>query len=181
MAAKPTVTYTVRRSRRAKYVRLSVAPGGAVVLTAPIAAPQHALDAFVQTHAEWIHQAIARMTRFTALPVSGRRDYVKHKEEARTFVRERVEHWNQFYAYSYNRIAIKNTKRTWGSCSRRGNLNFSYKLLFLPRELSDYVVVHELCHLKEHNHGAAFWHLVAQTIPDYAARRRSLKRYLLRA
>jgi len=118
------------------------------------------------------------MQDFKPLPVSGRRAYLKHKEEARAFVTERVKYWNREYGFRYDRIAIKNTKRLWGSCSRKGNLNFSFALLFLPRELADYVVVHELAHLKEHNHSPRFWALLEKSLPDFAIRRRELRRYL---
>ena len=172
--------YTLKHSRRAKHLRLRVHPGGAVVLTAPMGASHNIVETFLRSRARWIENAVARMLQFKVLPVSGRRDYVKHKEDARKLVEERVAYWNQFYNYQFKRIAIKNTRRTWGSCSRKGNLNFSYQLLFLPRELADYVVVHELCHLAEHNHGRGFWGLVSLTQPDYQARRRELKKYLPR-
>lgn len=155
-----------------------VLPGGHVHVTAPHRETEARIDAFVQKHTAWIEKATVRMAQFKSLPVSGRRDYLTHKERARAFIIERTTYWNQFYRYEYGRISIKDTKRLWGSCSRKGNLNFSYTLLFLPRELADYVVVHELCHLKEHNHGPGFWALVVQTIPEYKKRRRELARYI---
>jgi len=93
--------------------------------------------------------------------------YVIHKESAREVIHERLLHWNQFYNFEYNRVAIRNQRRCWGSCTSLKNLNFSYKLLFLPPHLIDYIVVHELCHLQELNHGQNFWSLVAQQVPDY--------------
>ena len=82
--------------------------------------------------------------------------YLKHKEVARTLVRERLEYFNAFYGYEYKRIAIKNHKSRWGSCSKKGNLNFNYRIALLPSELADYIVVHELCHLGEFNHSPKF-------------------------
>lgn len=159
-------------------MRLRVHPGGAVVLTVPASAPQSVVEEFLRARMSWLASAVKRMMQYRTLPVSGRRDYLKYKEEARAFIEERLEHWNQFYRFTYGRVAIKDTRRTWGSCSRKGNLNFSYALLFLPRELADYVVVHELCHLEEHNHGHAFWTLVGHALPNYPILRRELKRYL---
>lgn len=66
----------------------------------------------------------------------------------------------------YARVAIRNTRSRWGSCSSRKNLNFNYKLLDLAPELRDYVIVHELCHLKELHHGKAFWELIGKIVPD---------------
>lgn len=96
-----------------------------------------------------------------------RRAYLKHKEQARVLAHERIAHYNTFYNFKVNRISIKNTKSRWGSCSKKGNLNFNYKIALLPAELADYVIVHELCHLAEFNHSQKFWDLVEKTIPNY--------------
>lgn len=104
------------------------------------------------------------------------RHYEEHKELARGIIRERTAHWNQFYGFSYKRIAIKNQRTCWGSCSEHGNLNFNYKIVFLPEVLMDYVIVHELCHLAELNHSETFWSHVAKTIPDFKERRARLKK-----
>lgn len=100
--------------------------------------------------------------------------YLRHKEEARSLVKERLEHFNAFYKFKYNRVAIKNHKRRWGSCSSKGNLNFNYRIVFLPPHLADYLVVHELCHLGEFNHSPRFWALVGKTISDWEKRRKEL-------
>ena len=103
--------------------------------------------------------------------------FTQHKEAARALVYTRLAHYNQYYGLVYNRVTIRNQRRCWGSCTSLKNLNFSYKLLFLPEEVCDYVIVHELCHLKEMNHGPAFWALVAETMPHYKVCRRALKTY----
>jgi predicted metal-dependent hydrolase len=93
--------------------------------------------------------------------------YVVHREHTRELIHARLEHYNRHYALAWNRVAIRNQRRCWGSCTSLKNLNFSYKILFLPEHLQDYIVVHELCHLQELNHGKDFWALVAQQIPEY--------------
>lgn len=93
--------------------------------------------------------------------------YLAHREIARALLTEHVARRNQHYGFTYKRIAIRNQSRRWGSCSSLGNLNFNYKLILLPEHLSDYIVVHELCHLGELNHGPDFWSLVADTLPTY--------------
>ncbi len=80
--------------------------------------------------------------------------YLLHKEMARAVVLERLHYFNQFYGLEWKRVAIRNQRRCWGSCTELGNLNFSYKILFLPPELRDYIIVHELCHLRELNHSS---------------------------
>jgi hypothetical protein len=103
------------------------------------------------------------------------RSYELHKEAARTLLHDRLEHFNRYYGQIYNRVAIRDQRRCWGSCSSKGNLNFSYKLLFLPPCLRDYIVVHELCHLRVLNHSADFWMVVAEVMPDYAERAATLR------
>ncbi|MCH7604901.1 M48 family metallopeptidase [Patescibacteria group bacterium] len=103
------------------------------------------------------------------------KDYLKNKEEARVVIVGKVEKYNDVYNYQIGRISIRNQKTRWGSCSKHGNLNFSYKVLFLPEELADYIIVHELCHLQELNHSQKFWDLVAQTFPNYKEKRRQLR------
>ncbi|MEZ4200718.1 MAG: M48 family metallopeptidase [Candidatus Paceibacterota bacterium] len=103
--------------------------------------------------------------------------YVAHKEAARELTLARLQHFNQHYGFSWNRVAIRNQRRCWGSCTSLKNLNFSYKILFLPAELRDYIIVHELCHLAELNHSPQFWALVAETMPAYRAQRSLLRQY----
>lgn len=95
--------------------------------------------------------------------------YQVHKESARVLVHDRLHHYNQHYQLAWNRVAIRNQRRCWGSCSSLKNLNFNYKILFLPAHLQDYIIVHELCHLEHLHHGHEFWQLVAEQLPDYKA------------
>lgn len=95
--------------------------------------------------------------------------YLVHKEAARVLVHSRLAHYSTLYDLQWNRVAIRNQRRCWGSCTSLKNLNFSYRILFLPPHLQDYIIVHELCHLAELNHGPQFWALVAQQVPHYSA------------
>lgn len=161
-------------------MRLAVHPGGSVVVTAPERVSEIVVARFVEKNLAWIESAVVRMRDRKALPVRGRNAYLKYKEEARRRISARVQDWCNAYGFSHGRIAIKDTTSLWGSCSRRGNLNFSYKLIFLPEELQEYVVVHEVCHLQEPNHSRAFWGLVERTLPNYRRLRSDLQKYLLR-
>lgn len=101
--------------------------------------------------------------------------YAAHKEAARALVHDRLQHFNHQYNLTYQRVSIKNTRSRWGSCSSKGNLNFNYRIIFLPTHLQDYLIIHELCHLQEMNHGPNFWALVAQQCPDYQTSMRELR------
>jgi len=102
--------------------------------------------------------------------------YLENKEKARELVKARLEYFNTFYGYKWGKIAIRNQKTRWGSCSKKGNLNFNYKIVLLPPSYSDYIIVHELCHLEEFNHSENFWNLVAKTIPNWRVIRMNLRK-----
>ncbi|MDP2363088.1 MAG: M48 family metallopeptidase, partial [Ignavibacteria bacterium] len=108
-------------------------------------------------------------------PKSSRREYLAVKGQALKLAKQKIEEFNAIYNFRYQKISIRNQKTRWGSCSRKGNLNFSYRIIHLPEKHFDYIVVHELCHLKELNHSRDFWSLVAQTIPDYKEIRKEIR------
>jgi predicted metal-dependent hydrolase len=105
-----------------------------------------------------------------------RADYLRNKPAAAALVRQKIAQFNGIYNYDFRGLAIRNQKTRWGSCSRRGNLSFNWRILLLDSRAQEYLIVHELCHLAEFNHSPRFWALVARTVPDYAAIRRRLKR-----
>jgi predicted metal-dependent hydrolase len=80
--------------------------------------------------------------------VASQRRYKLYKEEARALVHAKLSQFNEYYKHPLKKVFIKNHRARWGSCSSRGNLNFNYKILFLPEALQDYLIVHELAHLK---------------------------------
>ncbi len=119
---------------------------------------------------------VSTKTRTIGISSSRTTMYLRHKEDARNLVKARLAHYNTHYGFCFGRVAIRDQRSRWGSCSSKGNLNFNYRILFLPEHLLDLVIVHELCHLREMNHSADFWALVAQTIPDHKERRRVLSK-----
>ncbi|MDO8594239.1 MAG: M48 family metallopeptidase [bacterium] len=175
------VEYTLRISRRTRGVRLCVASGGVFTVTASPRVRQSAIEEFIVKKAGWVLEKIKYFSKFPIRQAQGKRinrkkHFAEHKEKARLLVQERLEHFNQFYGLTWNKVAIRNQRSRWGSCSRKGNLNFNYKVVFLPPHLADYLVVHELCHLEELNHSSAFWSLVARTMPEHREMRKELRK-----
>ncbi len=175
--AQNKINYTLRKSERVRRVRLAVHCDGAVVVTAPVGVSEERVEGFVRDKAEWVREKITFFQKIGFQPVkkTTRGGYKKYKNVARKLVTGRLEYFNQFYQLKYNRVAIRNQRSRWGSCSKKGNLNFNYKIVFLPPQLADYVIVHELCHLQEFNHSQRFWALVAKTLPGYTSLRKHLK------
>lgn len=116
-----------------------------------------------------------RVRKRRRAPARSNAHYTTHREHARALVTDRLSYWNQFFNLTYGRVAIRNQSTRWGSCSTKRNLNFNYRIAFLPIELADYIIVHELCHLIEFNHGPQFWAHVARALPDYATRKQTLR------
>ena len=104
------------------------------------------------------------------------RAYLRNKEAARARVKELIGKINKDKRFKFNRIAIRDQKTRWGSCSSKKNLNFNYRIVFLTEEVAIYLIVHELCHLEEMNHSPAFWKIVEELCPDYKNLRRELKK-----
>ncbi len=101
------------------------------------------------------------------------RKYLRNK--AKTYLPKRLEEIAQQFGYKYNKVALKFMKSRWGSCSYKNNINLNISLVTLENELIDYVLLHELVHTVEKNHGEAFWARVLIHMPDARIRRRALK------
>ncbi len=93
-----------------------------------------------------------------------------YRKLARLEFEEKAAYYAERMGVTYNRIAVKEQKTKWGSCSGKKNLNFNWKLILMPESVLDYIVVHELAHLIEMNHSSAFWAQVAKIMPDYKKR-----------
>jgi hypothetical protein len=172
-----TVAYTIKTHHLAKRLSLSIKRDGRLVATVPkgFNRPQ-LIESFLRQKATWIlkHQTEAQATGKRNIKFD-HQDYLSNKEAARALVAEKIKQFNQIYKFSIGRISIRNQSSRWGSCSASHNLNFSYKLIFLPGYVADYIIVHELCHLKELNHSPRFWALVAKTIPNHQKIRTELR------
>lgn len=98
-----------------------------------------------------------------------------YKKAARHFFNERVRYYAEKYGFEVAKVKLSSAKKRWGSCSSTGNLNLVWRLVMASPEIVDYVIVHELCHLREANHSKRFWAEVEAILPDYRSRRRWLK------
>ena len=172
------VTYTLKKSRRARRLRLAVYCDGTIVVTTPFNLKETTVEKFIREKSDWLFTKLAFFKQFKgkALTRYSEQDYFEYKEKAYDLAVERIKYFNRTYKLHYNKINIKNQKTRWGSCSKKGNLNFNYKIALLPQRVADYIIVHELCHLQEFNHSQKFWTLVSKVMPDYLDVRNDLKK-----
>lgn len=223
-----TVSYEIKRSNRARRMRITVRPGR-VLVTAPRFTLRRTAVAFVESKREWIFGKVAALGErpLAATPdrfVSGARILFRGRhlrlrveangaeaslrfascfqvtvpagltaEQREAQARKLVMDWlaervlddARKWCHEYGsvlgvrptRIRLGDQKSIWGSCSVRGVIALNWRLITTPKHIFEYVVVHELCHLVEHNHGRRFWKLVESLIPDYRERRAWLRRH----
>jgi predicted metal-dependent hydrolase len=172
--------YVVRINKRAKRVLITVHPDARVSITTPRKMRLETIERLMLSKRRWILESQEKMrAKYPAGLVARTKhsatEIKKYKEQALCLVNARLGYFNTLYNYSYKKVMIRNQKSRWGSCSRQGTLSFNYRLALIPAHLADYVIVHELCHLKQMNHSPKFWTLVEKTIPDYKARRKELR------
>ena len=178
-----TMTLRVIRSAR-KTIGLQVKEDGEVLLRIPNRLSARALQDFLNREESWIWQKAEQMqsrmkqreaTGATSVGQLSREELEKIKEK----IGSRVRYYGKIMGVTVGRITIRNQKTRWGSCSSKGNLNFNYQLYYLPEELLDYVVIHELAHRRYMNHSADFWAEVEKYCPDYKIYRKQLNEYRL--
>ena len=168
-----TVQYSIIRSDR-KTIAIQIQPDGEIIVRAPRRMRMEEIRRFVESKAGWIEKHLSSCSAKEQQKLSDQ-ELRALREKARALVTERVQFYAPLIGVTYNQIAIRAQYTRWGSCSSKGNLNFNCLLALVPPEVLDYIVVHELCHLKELNHSDRFWNEVAKTLPDYKTRKKWMK------
>ncbi len=173
-AAEPQIE--IRVSPRARRWRLTVPWGRPAQLVVPRRMSRREIGAILASHEPWIAGQRARQVPRLGLDALGITE-----RAGRTAARARIESLAEREAaalgVSYARIAIRDQRTRWGSCSSRGTLSFNWRLVLAPPEVLDYVVVHELCHLHRADHSPHFWRLVQERRPGYRAERAWLREH----
>lgn len=212
VAVVPDLPYSVRRSARARRVRVTVDPRGGVEVVLPGRAPERAAAEAVVELRPWIDRRLAETAavrerlaaRAGAVPYLGeslrlapeagrsrvhRRGGVLlvpagdarpalerwYRRSARAEIVPRLDAAAAALGAGYARLAVRDQRTRWGSCSAQGAIAINWRLVLGPAEVLDYVVWHEACHLRVHDHSPAFWRLLERHVPDHRAVRRWLR------
>ena len=170
----------IRSSR--KTIAIEIHPDLRIKVRAPLRTPQYRIMEFLKEKEHWIDQHLEKMRQRQESNAdqmsrtSLSEEEIKQLAElAKQVIPQRVAFFARQMDVTYGRITIRNQKTRWGSCSQAGNLNFNCRLMKMPPEVLDYVVVHELCHRKQMNHSRTFWAEVEKVLPDYRITRQWLK------
>lgn len=172
--------YILKRSNR-KTLSLKIDSDLNVVVSAPLFLSKAKIDDFVLKHTMWIDQKIEILKRRQqTLSVLTDENIKELKQMAALVLPKRVEYYSRIMGVTPTSVKITSAKKRFGSCSGKGGICFSYLLMLYPQEAIDYVVVHELAHIKHHNHSREFYDFVKEFLPDYKVREKILKKELLK-
>ena len=167
--------YTLIRSSR-RTMALEITRDGRLLVRAPQCAPQAVIDRFVASHADWIAAHLEKQRqRAQSHPPLTEDEIAALRQKARDILPGRVAHYTGRMGVTPTGVKITGAKTRFGSCSAKNSLCFSLYLMAYPDAAVDYVVVHELAHIRHKNHSPAFYAEVARVMPDYRERRKLLK------
>lgn len=166
------------RSRRARRISISVRPLKGIRVAIPYDTSFGKAKQFVLSNRAWILKQIERIRQVEAKC----KTLLKHSDPVDTVrahkkLLNRLNELAKAYNFVYNKVSIRNQKTRWGSCSDKNNISLNIKLVRLPGELIDYVILHELLHTRIKNHGPSFWHALDKLVGDSKAFREKLNQY----
>lgn len=163
---------TLRKRARSRRITLRVTQREGIVITLPWLVPFSRGLALLRERRDWIREALARIA--AAPPPLSEEEIRRLRAEAKATLPPRLAELAARHGFVYQGVKIKNNRSNWGSCSRKGNINLNLRLALLPPRLRDYVLLHELCHLRHPDHGPAFHALLEQVCPGHRALAREL-------
>ena len=168
--------YVLKRSNR-KTISAEISINADIIVRAPQKMSIKDIEKFLYSKRDWIDRNLeaVKKKRATLPECLDEKQVSELKKKAKDYISQRVSYFADIMGVEYGRIAIRKQKTRFGSCSSKKNLNFNLAIMLMPRDISDYVIVHELSHLVEMNHSARFWREVERVIPNYKDCRRWLR------
>lgn len=160
-----------RKSLRSRRISIRVHPVKGVSVSVPYIVPYAAARLFFEARRQWVIDTMARQReKYRDIPQASPEEVEALRLQARKELPERLAVLAERYGFRYNRVAIKHNATNWGSCSSKGNINLNLSILRLPDILRDYVLLHELCHLRHQDHGHSFHLLLEHVLTDHILR-----------
>jgi predicted metal-dependent hydrolase len=169
-----TLVVHLQRDRRARRYVLRVNTDGTLRLTLPRWGSLEAARRFVRAERGWIERERARLLRRGAPSISAA-ERASLERRARIELPARLRELAAQHGFDAGRVAIRDQRSRWGSCSPRGDISLNWRLVTMPDAVRDYVILHELAHLREPNHSRRFWRVMSRICPDWREARRWLR------
>lgn len=167
--------YTLVRSRR-KSVGIEISPEGEVIVRAPLRLSTKEIERILEEKRSWIERSRQKQAeRNKNHPEPDTETWNRWQAQARAYIPQRVMYYARIMGVTPTKIRFSTARTRFGSCNSKKELMFSLRLMDYPAEAIDYVVVHELAHIRHMNHSKAFYAFVEQVLPDYKARQKMLK------
>lgn len=163
----------IRTNRRS--IAVQIQPDGEVVVRAPRSTSQRRIDEFVASKSAWVEKHLSIIRTAVRLPKYTESEINEFVRTAKNIIPNKVECFAHKMGVSYGNVTIRSQRTLWGSCTAHGNLNFNCLLVNAPKEVMDYVIIHELSHRVHMNHSKAFWDVVEKFCPEYKVHRKWLK------
>jgi predicted metal-dependent hydrolase len=155
------------KSDRSRSISIRVHPVKGVRVSVPRIVPFAAAVAFYKMKRNWVLEVMARQReRFKDVQVASPDEVEALRRKAKAELPSRLAELAGRYGFVYNRVVIKHNATNWGSCSSKNNINLNLNIVRLPKVLQDYILLHELCHLRHHDHGHAFHLLLEHLLTD---------------
>lgn len=156
-----------RKSLRSRSISIRVHPVKGVSVSVPYIVPYAAAKLFFQARRGWILETMERQRqKYKDVKVASPSEIEALRRQAKAQLPVRLAELAARYGFTYNRVAIKHNASNWGSCSTKGNINLNLNIVRLPKVLQDYVLIHELCHLRHPDHGHGFHLLLEHLLTD---------------
>ena len=166
------------RSRRAKHLNISVMPFTGVRVAVPYGISFERAEKIVYAKINWIKKQIDRIKKLQQKHEPFLRNSLDmDRATAGGILIKKLNELANKYGFTYKRVFIRNQKTRWGSCSVENNIYLNVKLLMLPEELTDYVILHELVHTRIKNHSKDFWKELGKYVRDTRGMEHQLKEY----
>jgi len=158
------ITYSKRKS-----IAIYVHKDGSVEVRCPVGTSKKYIDDIIIKKANWINKSKNKILQSTSR-IFNEEERDAFIKKAKILIPNRVKYFSEIMGVYPTSVKIGNAKSYWGCCSRKNGVIFSWRLMQASDEIIDYVVVHELAHIKEHNHSKKFWKEVEKVLGDYKAR-----------
>lgn len=171
------MNYEIIRSKR-KTLAIEVKKDGSVLVRAPKKCSDRIIKAFVEKNNLWIERTLKKFEerRQNALKYEiAENDIHLYKEKAKEYLPERVKYWSSITNLAPSYVHITSAGKRFGSCNGKNGICFSYRIMAYPQKAVDYVILHELAHIKHKNHSRDFYALIEKYMPDYRDAEKILK------